>query len=208
MKRLLIILIVIGLSSCATTSIVDVKRSKPDIPYTHIMVLTVTLSEELVTFDEAFYNQNIRRKFNNLDDLKFREHLEKSLKRNLKVEDDFPIIVSSSEVFTPIEDYSFDQFLAKYKELGCQALLLVNRSNYWTSERYVTNYYGDVASTSVEEEPNFTYLCYLLDEEHLGRNVWVGKITAYGSTLAGYDTLNNHMARRLSRVLRRNKYLW
>jgi hypothetical protein len=207
MKIVIVVLTIICLFSCATTNTTTVNIIKPESPYSRIMVVTVTRADDLYTFNEEYYNKNIRKKFNNVHDLEYRNHLEKAVLRTIQGESDFPVVVKSVDVYTPIVDYTYEEFMQKFKETGCQAILFVNLSNYWTTENYITTQGEYLSYTSTNSQPNHTYLCYLLDQDDLQRNTWVGKISVFG-TFAGYDTLNNHLARRLASRLRKSNYTY
>jgi len=207
MKNIIYMFILIALSSCATTNISQINKHPPEIKHSRIMTLCIISSDNLTAFDEDFYDRNVRYSFNNFEDLKYRVQLEKTIRRNIENENGFPNVIKSSEVFQATEDYTYEEFMQKFNESGCQALLLVNLKDRWNTTKYVTTYYENSSITREDSEPNHLYYCYLIDQKDLSRTNWVAIVEVQG-VFAGFDTLNNHLARKISRNLHKNNYIW
>jgi len=194
------------LTSCATSSITSVSKLQTERPFSGIMVVCIQTEDEFRAFNAESYSTYVYRQFNSFDDMKVREHLEKSLAYYMAPEG-FPRVLKASDAFNVDEDYSYEQFLAKVKRSGVEALLVVNMSNYWYTSSYVSTHYEHSTVTRETSEPNSTYYAYLYDVKNLDEYVWIGKVNVHG-IYAGYDTLNNYFARKISGQLRHEKYIY
>jgi len=204
--RLLILLfIAILFTSCATSYITSVVKSQPEHPYSSIMLVCIS-GNSFKGFTEENFNRYVQNNFNNVRHLKFRKQLEKALDRNL-APNGFPRIIKSSDVFKADETYTYEEFMAKVKRSGCEALLMINLKNYWYTTDYVTTHYQHSSVTREDDEPNSSYDTYLYDVGDLENYKWIGQITVEG-IYAGYDTLNNYLARRVANKLRKEKMIY
>lgn len=205
MRYFLFFLVTLFLHSCASMDITSVPKSQPERPFSRVMIVCIETSDEMSQLDAPYFDENIRKKFNDIASLKFRTQLERTVDRNLG-RNGFPEIIKSSEVFKVDEDYSFEQFYSEVKKTGAEAVLFINLRNYWMSDKYVTSHYENTSVTTNESEPNSSYYAYLYSFEDLQKYAWVGKINVSG-IWAGYDTLNNYLARGIARMLRKEKYI-
>jgi hypothetical protein len=204
-QRLVILFfLAVLLTSCASSSITSVVKSQGERPYSSIFVVFTT-GNNFKGLTEDNYNTHVRHNFNDISYLKFRKQLEKSLERNMS-NGYFPRIIKSSEVFLPDEEYTYEQFQDKVKRSGCEAILLVNLDDYWTTSDYVTTYYENTAVTKEREEPNSSYNVYLYDVNDLEEYKWISEIVVEG-VYAGYDTLNNYFSRRVANRLRKDNFI-
>mgnify|MGYP006284692941 CR=1 FL=1 len=198
-----LLLPVLLLAGCATTSMTPVVKDKPASAYRNVLTLILEDSEtEFRNFDAATYNRFVKDHFNRLANIEYRRQLERALQRNLSVKN--TRVLTSSELFEVNEEVSYKAFSAVMEEQGVEAILLIDLHDYWHSE---SNYYdADSGIVWEDVEPNAAYLCYLIDLAS-GRPQWLAKSTVRG-IWAGYDTLNNHLARRLTRELREKGYVY
>ncbi|MBS2211582.1 hypothetical protein KEM09_09225 [Carboxylicivirga mesophila] len=204
-QRLVILyLLAVLLTSCASSSITSIVKSPAQRPYSSMM-LVFTTGNNFKGFTEGNYNNNVRSNFNDISYLKFRKQLEKSLERNISP-GGFPRIIKSTEAFLPDEDYTYEQFKNQLKRSGCEAILVVNLGDYWTSSKYVTTYYENSSVTNEREEPNSSYNVYLYDVNDLDNYKWISEIVVNG-IYAGYDTLNNYLSRRVAKRLRKDHFI-
>lgn len=185
--------------------ITSVPKSQPERPFSRVMLVCIETSNDMSQLDAPYFDQNIRKKFNDIDNLKFRTQLERTVDRNLS-RNGFPEVIKSSEIFKVDEDYSFEQFYSEVKKTGAEAVLFINLRDYWMSDKYVTSHYENTSVTRNESEPNSSYYAYLYSFEDLQQYAWVGKINVSG-IWAGYDTLNNYLARGIARMLSKEKYI-
>ncbi|GAB3823341.1 hypothetical protein GCM10028895_30150 [Pontibacter rugosus] len=193
-------------SGCAVTSTSTAKVEKPDKFYVGIMTLVTEMDADFSQLDSATYEQHVRGKFNNLENVKYRKHLEKTLARNLEKENVQTRIIKSSEVFELNSDVSYSEFVEKINKIGVDGILLVNQKNYWYSQSYSTVHFDYTSATTVDQEPNAVFHTYLVDINSL-KPVWFADSMIQGVS-AGYDTLNNHLARSLFRKLQKDKYIF
>lgn len=184
MQKLLVISIMISiLGSCAVSSTKSYVTKIVDRPYSRILTLYVESEFYLKTFDSAFYEGHVRRKFNSLSGVRFVNQLEKTLTRNLSSKG--TIIIKSTELFQVNDDVSYADFNNALEKAGIQAVLLVNLTNYWHS----TSVSNDVTTgtTTYSEEPNATFNCYLFDW-HSKEMMWLSNHGVFG-VYASFDTL-------------------
>ncbi|WP_299759057.1 hypothetical protein [uncultured Pontibacter sp.] len=202
----LLALCLVFLSGCAITSTSTAKVQELAKPYVGIMTLVTDIDTDFNQLDSATYEQHIRGKFNNLENLKYRKHLEKTLARNLEQQQQVQTrIVKSSDVFELNANVSYSEFLEKIRATGVDGILLVNLRNYWYTNDYTTVHFDHVSTTTTDTEPSAVFYTYLLDSQTL-HPVWFADSMVQGIS-AGYDTLHNHLARSISRKLRKDKYI-
>ncbi|WP_266203290.1 hypothetical protein [Pontibacter kalidii] len=201
----LLALCLLLLSGCAVTSTSTAKVKKPQKQYVGLMTLVVSATAEISQLDSITYEQHIRGKFNNLENEKYRRHLEKTLVRNLDHPSAQTRLVKSSEVFDLNTDIGYSEFLQKVRATGVDGILFVKQGNYWYSTNYSTVHFEHVSSTTASSQPSTSYHTYLIDVNSM-QPVWYANSLVEGIS-AGYDTLNNHLARSIFRKLRKDKYI-
>jgi len=193
------------LSGCATTSTSTAKVVKPEKYYIGLLTLVVDSQVDITKLDSATYEEHIRGKFNNLENSTYRKQLEKTLQRNFERPNAQTRLVKSSDIFDLNTDVSYSQFMEKVQEIGVDGILFVKKSNYWHSTNYTTVYDNNIATTTADTQPNAAYHTYLIDTNSL-LPVWYADSKVYG-VYAGFDTLNNHLARSIFNKLRKDKYI-
>ena len=207
MKSILLLLLpgLLLFSGCATTSTSTAKVAKPEKHYIGLLSLVVNTQADISKLDSMTYEQHIRGKFNNLENSTYRKQLEKTLLRNFDRPNTQTRLVKSSDVFELNADISYSQFLEQVKKTGVDGILFVKQSNYWHSTDYTTVYNDNIATTTENTQPNAAYHTYLIDTNTL-KPVWYADSKVLG-VYAGFDTLNNHLARSLFNKLRKDKYI-
>jgi hypothetical protein len=207
MKTILPVLLIciMSLSGCAVTSTSTVKVDQPEKYYIGLLSLIVDSQADISELDSVTYEEQIRGKFNNLENHRYRKQLEKTLLRNFERPNAQTRLVKSSDIFDINTDITYSQFLAKLRETGVDGILFVKQSNYWYSTNYTTVLHNNVATTTSSDQPNAAFHAYLIDT-HTLKPVWYADSKVYGVS-AGYDTLNNHLARILFNKLRKDKYI-
>ncbi len=207
-RQILLVFFVLGLCSCASTHFSSFTNEKPEEPFSTIFLVFIESDNNIKEINEETYNQFIKNSFVSFESKTYREHVEKTVKRNVTPYM-FPKVTGASEVFDTEEEYSYEDFVTKVMESECQSVLLINIADHWrTSSTSVTHINKDFAFTHNNTEPNFKYYCNLFDAKGLGKCMWTSKIVVKGEDIAGYDTLNNHMARRLSKQLKKDKMIY
>ncbi|PRY98220.1 hypothetical protein BY457_11032 [Marinilabilia salmonicolor] len=200
----ILLIFLVLLSGCALSNITSVSKNKTTKPFSSFFILCVESPDEIKALNKENYENFIANNFNKIDGLNVRSQLEKTISRNLSI-GNFPRIVKSLDVFQVDEQYTYEEFMEKIGATGTEAILFVNLRNYWQSKEYVTSYYKRSSVTREELEPNATYYAYLYDLRNIDEYLWLSKVNVYGIN-AGYDTLNNYFARRISKDLKKNKY--
>lgn len=205
--RTILPLLIAGLlfSGCAVTSTSTAKVTKPDKHYIGLLTLVVNTQTEFRELDSLTYEQHIRGRFNNLENSTYRKQLEKTLARNFERPNAQLRLVKSSDVFNLNTDISYSQFLEKVKEIGVDGILFVKQSNYWHTTDYTTVHQDHVSTTTGSTQPNAAYHTYLIDTNTL-KPVWYADSKVLGVS-AGFDTLNNHLARSIFNKLRKDRYI-
>jgi hypothetical protein len=201
MKNLLYALGLLLLSGCSIASIKSFKKQGRQQPYSRILVLLTDSDIHLTSLDSATYEAHIRNHFNSLDNARYTAQLERTLVRNL--ESKGTIIIKASDMFPVNDDISYDTFIQQLNRSNIQGVLLVSLRDYWQSGAMLVQS-GQI--TTVSQEPNASFNCYLVDRVS-NQPVWMSHVVVNG-IYAGYDTLNNHMARRVSSALIRGKYIY
>jgi hypothetical protein len=199
MKRILVYLLIQALFSCATSSISVQNLGNSKDHYDKIFTCIIDKPLTVHAFDSAFYEESVKDHFNNLGNLQVRKQLERTLKRNLG--NALNEIVPSSDLFVVNENITYSDFKEHIKNAGAKAILLINEESSWDTPNY------RVAGNSVQYsgEPNTAFHCYLIDAES-GKIVWLSCCVVRG-IWAGYDTLNNTLARRIANKLRESGYI-
>ncbi len=206
MRYFMFFLVALFLHSCASINITSVPKSHPERPFSRIAIVCIETSNDMKLLDASYFDANVRGNFNDVDNLKFRAQLERTVARNLGT-NGYPQIIKSSEIFKVDEDYSFEQFYSEIEKTGAEAVLFINLRDYWMSTKYVTSHYENMSVTRDESEPNSSYYAYLYPVNDFQKYIWVGKINVSG-IWAGYDTLNNYLARGIARMLSKEKYIY
>ncbi|GET26113.1 hypothetical protein [Prolixibacter sp. NT017] len=188
-----IIFLSLLLNSCAVSSITTVEKDKIQRPYSRIVVLYTGDHEEFHQLDSTTYQNFLAGKYNALKDIDFTRQINKAFQRKLQSRG--TTVIKSTNIFGVNEKVSYQQFLEAIQKTGAQAILIINLKNYWHTVN--TTYSSNDSGTSVTNntEPNASFLSYLVDLKSM-KPVWMSKSTVLG-VYAGYDTLNNHLARRV-----------
>lgn len=199
MKGILPYLLAPFLFSCASSSIRVQNFGDAKGQLNKILTCIIDKPLTVHTFDSAFFDVSIKDYFNDLGNLQVRNQLEKTLKRNLETAPNE--IVRSSELFVVNEKITYSDFKQRIKNKGIKAILLINEESSWDTPNYIVS--GN--SVRYDGQPNTAFHCYLIDAES-GQIIWLSRCVVKG-VFAGYDTLNNTLARRLSNKLRESGYI-
>lgn len=199
MKRILAYLFLPALFSCASSSISVQNLDNSREQYNKILTCIIDQPLTIHSFDSAFYNESVKDHFNNLSNLQVRKQLEKTLKRN--IENALNEIVRSSDLFMVNDKIGYSDFKERIKSAGIKAILLINEESSWETPNYTVS--GN--SVQYNGQPNTAFHCYLIDAES-GKIIWLSRCVVKG-IFAGYDTLNNTLARRLANKLRASGYI-
>jgi hypothetical protein len=194
-----LLLVLLFLTGCATSSTHTEKVEAPQKHYIGILTLVGNISEDFSRLDSASYETHIRGKFNNLELPKYRSHLENTLQQTLS-ERAQTRVVRSSDVFKINADVSYAEFLDVVKQTGVETILFVNLRSFWHTYSLSTD-----TNFLNKPEPNALFHSYLIDTQTL-EPVWYAQSVVNG-VYAYYETLNNTFARQLYRNLRRDKYI-
>lgn len=171
-------------------------------PYSRVLVIFTEDQFHFDGLDSAFYNQHLRNKFNTVEAVRFRSQLERSLVRNM--ESKGTIVLKASEMFAVNDDVTYETFREQVEKANVQAVLVVNLRKYWKS---MNTYYNSATNqVNANVEPNASYNCYLLDWKH-NQVMWLSN-TIINGIYAGYDTLNNMLARKTAMKLSRGKFIY
>lgn len=194
------------LNSCATSHMSAVTNVKPQHPYVNLMVLFVKNAPEIIHLDEATYNTHLKNKFNNLNDIKMRQQLEKAFAGSIETQ--ATLVTRSSDHFAVGTEVGYQTFLAKLKETGAEGVIIVNNNARWIRNNYTT--YGansDVSFTSNDPAPNAAFLCYLIDLNS-NKPVWMSQTDVNGTSLDNNNTLANSLARKVGNNLKNEGYIY
>lgn len=194
MRKIFTYLLLPGLFSCATSSITTQNLDNSQRHYAKILTCVIDKPLVIHEFDSAFYETSVKENFNDLGNIQVRNQLEKTLKRNL--ESISTEIVRSSDLFSVNEITGYSRFKEKIEKAGVEAILLINEESSWDTPSYQKVGH----SIQYNGQPNTAFHCYLIDVES-GRVVWLGRCVVNG-VYAGYDTLNNTLARKVAKKLR------
>jgi hypothetical protein len=199
MRSLFAYLLLPFLFSCATSSISTKNLYNSKRSYGKILTCIVDQPLTLHVFDSAFYDASVKAHFNNLGNLQVRNQMERTLKRNLESVSNE--IVKSSDLFVVNEMTNYKEFKDRIEKAGVKAILLINEEYSWDTPGYTK------VGQSIEYsgEPNTAFHCYLIDAE-TGELIWLARCVVRG-VYAGYDTLNNTLARRIATKLKDCGYI-
>ncbi len=193
------------LYSCASTSVTSVPVKKLNTTLSSILVICIQEPGSIGRFNEENYNRYIRKEFNHIDNREATENLEVLLKRTMMT-NGFPRIVGANEVFESNLDYSYQSFKDIMNKSGCQSVLLINTTDLWQSAKITTSHQNNISITEYAGEQNSNNFVYLYDLINSTEYIWLGKIDVRGF-YSGYKTLNNHLARKISRILIKEGYV-
>jgi hypothetical protein len=195
-------------SGCATSKMTAVTKIKPQRGYVNLMVVFVKSADEITNLTEASYNANIKNKFNNLDDIKLRQHLEKTFASNVGTY--ATLVNKSSDYFGVGEEYDYQTFLSKVKETGAEGIIFINSKSRWNSESYSTYTVGRRSPTSfttTDIAPNASFLCYLIDLKTT-KPVWMAQSNVFGTTWDSYNSLNTSLAKDVGYKLMKEGFVY
>lgn len=187
-------------SSCATSSLHSEAKKGRTQPFRTVLTLYVDDPLIMQQFDSAFFTNKVSNYFNDLSTLPIRRQLERTMKRNLS--NTSTRVISSSELFSVNDEVSYSTFKQKIENANVDAILLINEEHYWETVSY--NRVGN--RVEKDAQPNSAFHCYLADAAS-GEVLWLARCTVRG-IFAGYDTLNNILARRVSRTLKGEGYVF
>ena len=199
MRRFVTYLFLPFLFSCATASISTQNLNNSRRNYSKILTCIIDKPLTMFAFDSMFYNESVKEHFNNLGNLQVRNQMERTLKRNLGSA--WNEIVPSSDLFVVNERTEYKEFRERIEKAGVKAILLINEESSWETPEYTM--VGQ--SIQYSGEPNTAFHCYLIDAQ-TGELVWLGRCVVRG-IYAGYDTLNNTLARKLAKKLKECGYI-
>ncbi|WKZ58938.1 MAG: hypothetical protein QY309_13815 [Cyclobacteriaceae bacterium] len=185
------------LTSCAVSNHSSVLKQTQVAPLNRILILLSDDDLKLTTFDSAFYTNHIQDHFNTLEGIRYRNHLEKTFQRNLQSKG--TVIIKSADVFPVNDPIPYSTFRKTIDSLQVHAVLVINLREYWTTLFYDQN-------NQVSAEPNASFNTYLvrLSDDQI---VWMGN-TIVNGIYAGYDTINNTLARKIAVSLRKHKLIY
>ncbi|MBC9797300.1 hypothetical protein [Sinomicrobium weinanense] len=157
-----------------------------------------TSKNDITKLNDETYNESFRGKFNDLDGAKYRKQLEKTFIRNM-----FPTKgIASGDLFDINKDYDYKEFIDIIKTSGAEAVLVIKRVS-WEQTQHIDGVDGDI---STRYEPNARFHIYLIDMATL-ENQWIATSSVEGDFYAGYGTVNNNLARKVIRKLRKERYI-
>lgn len=196
-RKIFPFLLIALLTSCAVSNHSSVLKQTQENPFTRILILLSDDDLKLTTFDSAFYTNHIQDHFNTLEGIRYRNHLEKTFQRNL--ESKGTVIIKSADVFPVNDPIPYLDFRKALDSLQIHAVLVINLREYWTTLSYDQN-------NQVSTEPNASFNTYLV-------RLWNDQIVWMGNTIvngiyAGYDTINNTLARKIAASLRKHKLIY
>ena len=183
---------------CASGHIDDYEVKPPQKIYDKVALVHINSREDIDGLDADVYDESFRKDFNNLDEAKYRKQLEKTFGRNMVPTQ----VVAAGSLFDINKDYDYETFSDKINASGAEALLVIKQTS-WERRQEVSGIRGNV-STSYEPEARFHV--YLIDLGS-GENVWMATSAVSGDLYAGYETINNNLARKVVRKLRQRHYI-
>ncbi|WP_194775489.1 hypothetical protein [Pararhodonellum marinum] len=158
--------------------------------YNRYLVVFVESQDDFRRWDFDNYEHVIMNQFNHLENIRFRGQLFRSLKRNLAP----AVVLDTDELFPVHNEVSYMEFKDAIEQSGVDAILFVHLKTY---------YEVFLGSTS---EPRAVVNSFLIETKNY-ENVWVSNAFLRGELYAGYDVLNNHYARKISKALRQEGLL-
>ena len=201
MKTFQLIIACLYLTGCASSKFTTAINNKTPYPYGKVMVLTVESNNDFYQLDSSSYYSIIQRSFNKIDNFDFRKQLERTLDKNLG--SDNTVIIKSSDMFKPNSEISYNDFKQTLQNSGAEAVLILNLKNYWNTSSYSIN--NNVVSQN--QKPNALFIGYLVDLKD-NKPVWAAKMVINAATIAGYDTLNSELAKKLGSNLSKENYIY
>lgn len=199
MKMICTFLLPFVFYSCATSHFHAETKVNLSQPVRSVFTLYIEEPLDLHVFDSSFFAETVNGRFNDLRTLPVRAQMEKTLKRNLSHPS--TRVVASSELFGVNENFRYGEFRRRLDSAGVDAILLVNEEAYWETQSYSRVGYR----RHVDTQPNSAFHCYLIDAS-TGKILWLGRCSVQG-VFAGYENLNNLLARKVTRMLKDNGYL-
>ena len=199
MRKYFIYLLLPALVSCASSSISIQNLDSSKSHYNKILTCIIDKPLTVQAFDSAFYDGSVKERFNNLGNIQVRNQMERTLKRNLEISS--TKIIPSSDLFVVNELTSYNDFKQRIEKAGVEAILLISEESSWSTPNYTK--VGN--SIQYDGQPNTAFHCYLIDAK-TGQVTWLGRCVVRG-IFAGYDTLNNTLARRIANKLRESGYI-
>ena len=200
MRKFFTYLLLPALFSCATSSISIQNLDNSKRHYNKILTCIIDKPLTIHAFDSTFYDASVKERFNNLRNIQVRNQMERTLKRNLESASNQ--IVSSSDLFVANELTSYSSFKERIEKAGVEAILLINEESSWETPGYT-----EVGSSiQYNGEPNTAFHCYLIDAVS-GQVIWLGRCVTRGLMYAGYDILNNTLARKVAKKLKESGYI-
>ncbi|MGS2738850.1 hypothetical protein [Sinomicrobium sp. M5D2P17] len=186
------------LGSCASGNISSYTIKEPVRIYDKIAVVWTSSKNDITGLDSITYNETFRRNFNNLDGAKYRKQLEKTFTRNM-----FPTqVITAGELFDINRDYGYDEFIDKIEAWEAPAILVIKQAS-WQQKQHIDGLDGDI---STRYEPDAKFHVYLIDAASK-ENIWMATSGVSGDFYAGYETINNNLARKVVRKLRKEGYI-
>lgn len=200
MKTIAGLQLVLWLSSCATSSLQTEAVKETASPYIRLLTLYIEKPLDFHRFDATFYTGVLMGDFNDLRTMTVRSQMEKTLERNLSRSG--TQVIPSSKLFNLNTKVDYELFQSKVDSAGADAILLINEDQYWETRSYER--FGS-SSWKTDSQPNSAFHFYLVDAPS-GEILWLGRCTINGIN-AGYDVLNNMLARKITRELKARKYI-
>ncbi len=190
MKKLFVYPLLLLVFGCATVNMNSQKLTEEKNFYNRYLVVFVESQDDFRRWDFDNYEHVIMNQFNHLENIRFRGQLFRSLKRNLAP----AVVLDTDELFPVHNEVSYMEFKDAIEQSGVDAILFVHLKTY---------YEVFLGSTS---EPRAVVNSFLIETKNY-ENVWVSNAFLRGELYAGYDVLNNHYARKISKALRQEGLL-
>ncbi len=184
------------LSGCSAVNTTTSSVQVPQKHYANIMALVVNVDTDLRQLDSVTYEQNIKNKFNNFEQSRYRSQMENALFSALK--ENKVRVIGSSQLFRINENVGYSQFLQEVQKAGIDGILFVNRKYTGATieniKRSDTNIYAE------QDGARVTFHSYLINPQTL-KPVW------YANTTASYDLGEGAVARELRKKLQKQNYI-
>jgi hypothetical protein len=202
MRKLIYLVTYAAITGCATNHINYHTINPPDRFYKNILLLYIEGELNFVNLDEETYQKELAGRYNNLADIEYRQHLEKSISRYMNGLS--TKITRSSRIYPLNQPVSYTEFMEKIQKEQVEAIFLINLNTYWYETSGSFN--PDSGEYFQDSEPNASYHFYLVDVNSL-KPVCMGVSRIHG-LWAGYNTLNNKFAREVARTLHRTNFVF
>ncbi|MGS2762689.1 hypothetical protein [Sinomicrobium sp. M5D2P9] len=183
---------------CASGNISSYTVQEPARIYNQVAVVWTSSKNEIAGLDSVTYNETFRRNFNNLDGARYRKQLEKTFTRNMFLTQ----VIPAGDLFDINKDYGYEEFIHKIKASKAEAILVIKQAS-WQQKQHIDGVDGDI---STRYEPDARFHVYLIDAASK-ENVWMATSGVSGDFYAGYETINNNLARKVVRKLRKAGYI-